>query len=173
MTAAGMERTVMKNPPLFSGEQIYGLIPQRPPVVMVDSLFSCDADGAETGLTVLPDNIFVENGYLAEPGLVEHAAQSAAAYAGYGAFIEGRPPRLGYIAEVRKFVISRLPVVGEHLRTRLMVLGSAAGMSLFSAEVFICGEDCLMPDLPEDRRMPDAAAAEMAASGQLKIFIKE
>ena len=173
MTAAGMERTVMKNPPLFSGEQIYGLIPQRPPVVMVDSLFSCDAGGAETGLTVLPDNIFVENSYLAEPGLVEHVAQSAAAYAGYGAFIEGCPPKLGYIAEVRKFVISRLPAVGEHLRTRLLVLGSAAGMSLFSAEIFICSGDCRLPDLPEDRRMPDAAAAEMAASGQLKIFIKE
>lgn len=142
----------MEETPLFSGEQIYGLIPQRPPVVMVDSLYRYDGDGAVTGLTVLPDNIFVEDGLFTESGLVEHVAQSAAAFAGYGTFKEGCPPKLGYIAEVKKFRIRRLPAVGESLRTELRILGSAAGMSLLSAEVY---------------------AGDMVASGQMKIFIKE
>ena len=60
---------------LFSGKQLYDLIPQRPPIVMVDALYSAGDSEAETGLRIGEDNMFVAEGRLREPGLIEHIAQ--------------------------------------------------------------------------------------------------
>ena len=60
------------------------LIPQRPPMVMVDRFEGIDAeDQSHTSLTVREDNLFVEEGALTECGLIEHMAQSAAARVGW------------------------------------------------------------------------------------------
>ncbi|MDE5889407.1 MAG: hydroxymyristoyl-ACP dehydratase [Bacteroidales bacterium] len=139
--------------PLFVGEQIHGLIPQRPPIVMVDTLYSATETEAETGLHILEDNVFVEDGRLREPGLIEHVAQSAAAFAGYGTFRQGLPPKLGFIGEIKQFRISRLPLAGEDLRTNLQILGEAAGITLLSAST-VSGD-------------------ELLATCRMKIFIKE
>ena len=64
---------------LARGEEVFRLIPQRPPMVMVDVLYSADETGGQTGLTVSASNVFCISGHLAEPGLIEHSAQSAAA----------------------------------------------------------------------------------------------
>ena len=69
--------------PLYKGEGIKELIPQRAPIMMVDTFYKADETDCETGLTVLSDNIFCENGDLLEPGMIEHVAQSASAHAGY------------------------------------------------------------------------------------------
>lgn len=139
--------------PLLSGEQIYSLIPQRPPIVMVDTLYSATDNGAETGLHIVDGNVFVSGGRLREPGIMEHVAQSAAAYAGYGTFRSGLPPKLGFIGEIRQFKISRLPNVGEVLETHLEILGEAGGITLLAA----CTK----------------AGDETIATGKMKIFIKE
>lgn len=138
---------------LFAGEHLYGLIPQRPPIVMVDTLYSATESEAETGLHVNEDNVFVHGGKLREPGIIEHVAQSAAAFAGYGTFRRGLPPKLGFIGEIRQFRIARLPLAGEDLHTHLQILGEVAGITLFSAETLSGGE-------------PVAAC-------RMKIFIKE
>ena len=108
---------------------------------------------AETGLHVQSGNIFCDGGFLREPGMIEHVAQSAAAFAGYASFTKGESPKLGFIGEVKKFKIDRLPKVGEFLRTRLRVLGEAAGVTLISAET--------------------KSGEEVLATCQMKIFIKE
>ena len=127
--------------------EIFQLIPQRPPIVMVDVLWSADEAGAETGLTVLEDNIFVRNGHLREPGLIEHIAQSAAAFAGYGTFARGEEPRLGYIGEIKDCNLLTLPAVGDALRTTIRMVAEAGGIRLISAETRV-GEkivaSCLM-----------------------------
>ena len=46
----------------LSEEGIYLLIPQRPPMTMVDSFYGCDADGAYCGLSVMEDNLFCIGG---------------------------------------------------------------------------------------------------------------
>lgn len=99
--------------PLLVGEGLYKLIPQRKPIVMVDTFFCADAESAETGLHVQMGNIFCEEGVLREPGMIEHVAQSAAAFAGYLPYTQGESPKLGFIGEIKKFKISRLPKVGE------------------------------------------------------------
>ena len=88
--------------PLLVGEGLYKLIPQRKPIVMVDTFFCADAESAETGLHVQMGNIFCEEGVLREPGMIEHVAQSAAAFAGYLPYTQGESPKLGFIGEVKK-----------------------------------------------------------------------
>ncbi len=141
------------NNPLLAGEGLYKLIPQRPPIVMVDSFFEADTESAVTGLTIHPENIFCQGDQMQEPGLIEHVAQSAAAFAGYAPYTRGEAPKLGFIGEVKKFRISRLPHVGEVLQTSLKVLGEAASVTLIAAETKV-GE-------------------ESVATCQMKIFIRE
>ncbi|MBQ8521303.1 MAG: hydroxymyristoyl-ACP dehydratase [Bacteroides sp.] len=143
----------MDHKPLLEGEGLYKLIPQRNPVVMVDTFFCADEESAETGLHVQSGNLFCEGNVLREPGLIEHVAQSAAAFAGYAPYVRGESPKLGFIGEVKKFRIVRLPQVGEFLHTSLKVLGEAAGVTLIAAET--------------------KSEGETLATCQMKIFSKE
>ena len=143
----------MNRIPLLEGEEVYKLIPQRNPIVMVDTFFYADEGGAETGLHVQSGNIFCQGDVLSEPGLIEHVAQSAAAFAGYLPYTKGETPKLGFIGEVKKFKITRLPKIGEFLHTHLKVLGEAAGVTLIAAETI--------------------SEYELLATCQMKIFIKE
>lgn len=143
----------MKQKPLLVGEELYKLIPQRKPIVMIDTFFCADEESAETGLHIQSDNIFCKRGFLREPGMIEHVAQSAAAFAGYAPYIKGESPKLGFIGEVKKFKIFRLPKIGEFLHTCLRVMGEAAGVTLISAVT--------------------KSDEEVLATCQMKIFIKE
>ena len=51
---------------IIQGEGILNLIPQRPPIVMVDSFFGIEKNHSYSGLTVTADNIFYETGKLQE-----------------------------------------------------------------------------------------------------------
>ena len=71
-------------------EDIQKLIPQRNPIIQVDELTRVEGDSAETRLLVKADNYFIDEDQLfAEPGLIEHIAQSASAFAGYQALQQG------------------------------------------------------------------------------------
>ena len=74
---------------LVQGNDIFNLIPQRPPMVMVDKLFECNDQKALTGFEIVADNILVRNGQFSESGLIENIAQSAALMTGWLA-INGR-----------------------------------------------------------------------------------
>ena len=132
---------------IIRGEHIFQLIPQRPPIVMVDVVYAADEMSAETGLTVHEDNIFVRDGRFREPGLIEHIAQSAAAFAGYGSFARGEEPKLGYIGEIKDCNLFALPSIGEELRTTIRLVTEVAGIRLISAETKVNDEivaACLM-----------------------------
>ncbi len=101
-------------------ENIESLIPQRKPFVMIDELTGSDGTHTSTQLQVRADNIFVENGLLTEPGLLENIAQTAAARAGYEAQKDNSPVRIGYIGAVKNFEVLALPAVGDVLETVLI-----------------------------------------------------
>ena len=106
------------------------LIPQRDPIRMVDRLVEVDGGTATAALSVRPDNYFMEDdGAMAEPGLIEHIAQSALALAS-GA--SAHP--VGYIGEVRKFRCYRRPRVGEELRTSVVWGETVGDIALVSGE---------------------------------------
>ncbi|MDR0349245.1 MAG: hydroxymyristoyl-ACP dehydratase [Tannerella sp.] len=138
---------------LFKNEQIHSLIPQRKPMVMVDTFFEGSDTHAITGLTVRADNLFCLEGIFTESGLIEHIAQSASAMAGYTAFCKQEQAPVGYIGEVKKFRLFRCPHVGETLQTTVQLISEVIKVSLVAAET--------------------KSGDETVASCQMKIFINK
>ena len=132
---------------------ITDLIPQRPPMVMVDSFDGFDGESSLTSLTVRDDNIFCDGRELSECGLIEHIAQSAAARTGWQFREEGGPSPVGFIGSVNRFTAGRLPRIGETVRTRLQVLQEVGPVSLIEASSAVDGET--------------------VASCRMKIFLKD
>jgi 3-hydroxymyristoyl/3-hydroxydecanoyl-(acyl carrier protein) dehydratase len=109
---------------LIEGDDVVALIPQKAPIVMVDTLYERHPDQVTTGLTVRSDHMFCENGFFREPGILEHIAQSAALKAGYEQHINSTsntPPSIGYIGSVKNFTLHSLPSVGDQLVTTVTV----------------------------------------------------
>lgn len=110
-------------------------LPQRPPVVMIDSLLEADAGHTVSALTVEEDNIFCEEGIFTESGLVENIAQTAAAGVGYICKTEGKPVPLGFIASIRDLSVSALPEKGSLLITETVNLDEVMGVSIVRGTV--------------------------------------
>lgn len=120
---------------LYQGEDIKKLIPQRGPIMMVDKFYSVEGDTAQTGLTLTQSNYFIEkDGKIAEPGLIEHIAQSASAFAGHKALIAGAPTPIGYIGEVKKFHCYSRPAVGAELHTTITMGAEVNGVTIIYGE---------------------------------------
>lgn len=121
---------------------ILTLLPQRPPMVMVDRLLHCDPVLTETELTIHEDNIMVEDGRMGETGLLENVAQTCAARMGYINMNSGKEVRVGVIGALRDMEIHALPEVGSTITTRIEVSDEVFGMTLAQAESY-CGDTLL------------------------------
>ncbi|MBQ8274683.1 MAG: beta-hydroxyacyl-ACP dehydratase [Bacteroidaceae bacterium] len=135
--------------------KIEELIPQRLPIMMVDELLKVVGDECTCRLTVREDNFFLEeDGQMAEPGVIEHIAQSASAFAGYRAVAEGATePPVGYIGEVKNFRLYRRPKLGDDLQTTITMGATVAGVTIINAATLV-GEETI-------------------AETQMKIFVRE
>ena len=120
---------------LASGTEILQYIPQRSPIVMVDSLIECGDGITISGLLVSEDNIFVVNGELREPGIIEHIAQSAAMGVGYRFVSQGKPVPIGFIGALKDLEILEFPRTGDLLRTEIRVEYDVLDASIISARV--------------------------------------
>ena len=128
---------------------ILGILPQRPPMVMVDRLVFADEKSAETVLDIRQDNIFVEEGVLKAYAIIENMAQTCAAQLGYAdKYIHGHNDvRIGYIGSFKKMRIERAPKVGETVLTRIEVLGEVGDLKLVAAESFVEGRSIAAAEL--------------------------
>lgn len=112
------------------------ILPQRPPVLMVDALAEYDGLRAMTEFEVRPECIFVSGGRLTSEGIVENVAQTCAARVGYySRYVLNLPVEIGYIGAVRKFRIYSNPAVGTTLHTEISVQSEFFGVSMVRAEV--------------------------------------
>ena len=143
----------MNREAIIHGVGILELIPQRPPIVMVDSFFGIEENCSYSGLTVTSDNIFCEAGKLQEPGIIEHIAQSAAARIGFIYTRQGAQVPLGFIGSVDKLRIYDLPEVGMKLFTEITVVQEVFDITLIAAQV--------------------KADEKLIAECRMKIFIKK
>ena len=128
---------------LAQGNEIFNLIPQRPPMVMVDKLFECNDVTALTGLKIAPENIFVTNGFFNESGLMENIAQSAALMTGWLAanHQEGEQKiPMGVIGAVKEFQVHFLPKVNSEIITQIEVLYRIANATIVSGKVNVDGK---------------------------------
>ncbi len=125
----------------FVGEDIFRLIPQRNPFVMVDEFETTGESTAQAALYVRTDNFFIlPDGTLAETGLIEHIAQSAAALAGYQQK-DSYKPRIGLIGEVKHFECLCRPETGHLIRTSIAFGFSIGNVTLVEGRCQIDGEE--------------------------------
>ena len=134
----------------YTREQIEQLIPQRAPIKMIDSVVSVDNLIVQTALLVQDTNWFFSDGHLLEAGLVEHIAQSAAAMMGLKN--EGAP-KVGYIGDIKNFTVSRLPRLGELIRSRVTAIAQLESVTMVEADSKIDNE--------------------LVATARMKVFLAE
>jgi predicted hotdog family 3-hydroxylacyl-ACP dehydratase len=107
---------------IATGEALLRLLPQRPPLLLLDALISCANDTTLSQFCVPADSVLVEDGHLSEAGLIENSAQTAAAGAGYGHQQAGAgAPPVGFIAAIKDLRVGALPAVGTVLSTEVVV----------------------------------------------------
>jgi predicted hotdog family 3-hydroxylacyl-ACP dehydratase len=119
---------------------ILKLIPQRAPIIMVDSLLYFDEFKVVSGLTILSRNMFVQDGCLTETGLIEHMAQTVALYTGYHFYIKNIPAPEGYIGAIKDINIKKLPEVNTKLETEVEILQEIMGVTLVKGLTRLNGE---------------------------------
>lgn len=139
--------------PLLTDNELLALIPQRPPMVLVDCFYGMDEQGSYTGLKVDASCLFCKEGKMDECGVTEHIAQSAAVRIGYLYRSRGEAIPIGFIGSVNKMTFHALPVVGDELHTTIWVEQEIFDITLISATVKVKGR--------------------LIAEGQLKIFLKK
>lgn len=112
-------------------------IPQAAPFVMIDELIQASEAGSITKFAVIEDNIFVEENYFTEPGIIENMAQTAAAGTGYIAQQSKKNTPVGFIGAIKNCQINQLPVVGDILTTEVTVLHSVLNAKIIHATVTV------------------------------------
>lgn len=139
--------------PIYSGDAIWKLIPQREPMVMVDQFFGIEEHDSFSGLTVSEGNLFCRNGVLTEEGVIEHFAQSAAARIGF-LFVQNKEAvPVGFIGAVSKFVVYSHPSVGSELWTVVSIIQEVGNITLAGAKSWV--------------------GDELVAEGELKIYLNK
>jgi 3-hydroxymyristoyl/3-hydroxydecanoyl-(acyl carrier protein) dehydratase len=142
-------------PMLAEGDNLLKLIPQRPPMVMVGALLSCDDKKTVCNLQLEESNIFIEKGIFTTPGIMELMAQTAATRTGWLASSSNdggdfKPP-IGVIGSISKFKLYRQPLTGETLKSEVEVQNEIFNATLAACRVF--------------------SGEKLIAEAELKIFI--
>lgn len=118
-------------------ENITHYIPQRSPIVMVDQIIEAGEEFATTTFNIIQENIFCENGFLREPGIIENIAQTAAAHAGYQCSLRNIAVPIGYIAAIKNLVIFDLPEIHQSLTTTIRVTNQIFNVTIIQANTSV------------------------------------
>lgn len=115
---------------------VIDLIPQRPPMQMIDRLIYADDRSAKGSLFIKDTNLFSEKGVLRESGLIEFIAQTAAAFTGYHNKMNSGSVKEGYIGAIKNLVISSLPPVNSEIQSEITVENEIVGFTIVTGKVF-------------------------------------
>lgn len=119
------------------------LIPQRAPIIMVDTLLYYDEEKVISGLTISEDNMFVDSGFFTEPGLIENMAQTVALYTGYHFYINNQQAPEGYIGAIKGVSIHALPKLGDCIETEVIIMQEIMGVTLVKGITRLDGEEIM------------------------------
>jgi 3-hydroxyacyl-[acyl-carrier-protein] dehydratase len=125
---------------LANRHNITQFIPQRFPIVMIHDLIEASDTHAVTHLAIEADNVFISDGFFAEPGLVENIAQTAAVHIGYQCAKKNVPIPIGYIAAIRALQIKKLPPVGKTVTTSIKITNKVLELTVVEGKVELDGE---------------------------------
>lgn len=137
----------------FEDVNIEDLIPQRPPVIMIDAVSEFFGTGIQCSFKIKKANVFEENNLLSEAGLIENMAQTAAALNGLRCRLEKRKVPVGFIGSVSELKINFLPAAGSTIETTVRETANIMNASIIKAEV--------------------CHAGKKAAECEMKIFLME
>lgn len=131
----------MSVPIIDSTEEILKLIPQRPPFVLVDKIYTHSENEILSGFTI-PENHVLLNSLeqLSESGIIEHFAQTIALYQGYYYYLKNLPAPVGYIGSIKNIDIFELPQANQEIRTKITILNQMMGVTMVSGEVYLDGK---------------------------------
>lgn len=132
---------------IATGEDILKFIPQRAPMVMVEKLHKAEGGQTIGSFEVKEENIFCEDDYLQEPGLIENIAQTAAVGVGFEYRNENKDVPTGYIGAVQKLKIHQLPRIGKIIFTEINVEHKVFNTTLINGKITCDNEliaDCKM-----------------------------
>jgi 3-hydroxymyristoyl/3-hydroxydecanoyl-(acyl carrier protein) dehydratase len=110
---------------LISEENILELMPQRYPMVMIDSLVSCDEKQAVSQLTIRQDNLFLNRHGFTAAGMMEAMAQTVAARTGY--LMKSKPEGANkkipivVIGSIKNFRMNFQPSIGSVIVTTVSI----------------------------------------------------
>jgi predicted hotdog family 3-hydroxylacyl-ACP dehydratase len=114
------------------------LLPQQGAFVMIDRLLYLDDTTVVSSMKVDGNNIFVENDVFTESGIIENIAQTAAARMGYlSKYIDKCGVKIGYIGEIKNFVIERCPNTDEELTTSVEIVTEIFSTMMIQAKVTV------------------------------------
>jgi predicted hotdog family 3-hydroxylacyl-ACP dehydratase len=114
--------------PIKNYKYIRGLIPQKEPIIMVDSLLYFDDGKVISGFKIKNNNIFLNKNVLSESGLIENMAQTVALYTGYK--YRNEAPKIGFIGAIRNLIIYELPKLNDIITTEINILHDIMGIVL-------------------------------------------
>jgi len=137
---------------LLGKEDVESIIPQKSPMAMVDGLLEQQEDFTISQLKILKENIFCENGFFTEAGLIENIAQTAALRNSYETKLENKESKIGYIGSLKRIKIYHLPKINSIIKTKITVLNNLMNVSIVKGEVF-CDD-------------------ELMAEGEMNIFLQ-
>lgn len=115
---------------VFDKDFVENLLPQKFPFVMVDKMYDYTETSLVSGFTIQNESIFFHDGKFAEPGLIEHMAQSVALHTGYQFFLRNELAPVGYIGSIKDIEIRKLPKLNDEIQTSVTILQEFAGITL-------------------------------------------
>lgn len=121
--------------PIAIGDEVLNYIPQRPPFVMVDSLYEKGEMHVTSGFTITDDNVMTENGEFKDGGIIENIAQTAALYAGTKFKDAGLAIPVGYIAGIKNMKIYKNPSSGSKIFTTTTLTNEMMNIQIVNGEV--------------------------------------
>lgn len=121
---------------LLGKEDVENIIPQKSPMAMVDGLLEQESEFTVSQLKILNDNIFCENGFFTEAGIIENIAQTTALRNSYETKLENKESKIGYIGSLKRIKIYHLPKIDSTIKTKITVLNNLMNVSIVRGEVF-------------------------------------
>lgn len=125
---------------LIDQQNITKLVPQRPPILMIDALLEQDEVSTTTSFKVREDDMFIRDNMLLPEGMLENIAQTAAARAGYYYHQQNATPPLGFIGAITKVEINGQPKVGDTLKTTVSVKSEVFNITLIVGKIELNGQ---------------------------------
>jgi predicted hotdog family 3-hydroxylacyl-ACP dehydratase len=128
-------------------------LPHRNPMLMVDLILSMDDEHVETIFEIKEDNIFVENKFLVESGLIENMAQTCSSIVAKDYFIDEEcndkvgVDVVGFISGIKTLKVLSLPKVGDVINSKAFLVSKyiteSYSLCTMNCKIF-CREELLL-----------------------------